>query len=172
LPRFHYLSPEELAAKRVNVECYFCTEKFMPDHKCAFKGLFLLEMDDDIEVDTAANELGISLYALTGIIIASTMTLVALVDTGCTHSFIKESLLPQLSLEVMPQEGLTVKVANSERVTSIGVSRAAEMNIDSEHFNTKFYVLPLDGFNVILGIQWLSTMGPILWGFDDLKMTF
>jgi hypothetical protein len=48
-------------------------------------------MDDDSEPDTIANELGISLHALTGIDIANTMklqvrikgtTLVTLVDTG------------------------------------------------------------------------------------------
>jgi hypothetical protein len=48
----------------------------------------------------------------------------------------------------------------------------AEMDIGSEHFNTNFYVLPLDGFDVVLGVQWLRTLGPVLWDFDDLKMTF
>jgi hypothetical protein len=181
-PLFRHRSPEELVAMCANGECYRCTKKFTPDHKCASKGVFLLEMDDDVEVDTTADELGISLHALTSIDVANTMklhvrikgkTLVALVDTGSTHTFIKEGLLPQqLGLEVTPREGLTVKVANSERVTSGGVCRAAEMDIGSEHFNTNFYVLPLDGFDVVLGVQWLRTLGPILWDFDDLKMTF
>jgi hypothetical protein len=107
--------------------------------------MFMLEMDDDIEVDTAANELGISLHALTSIDVANTMklhirikgkALVALVDTGSTHTFIKESLLPQLGLEVTPREGLTVKVANGEHATSGGVCRVAYMDIGSEHFIT------------------------------------
>jgi hypothetical protein len=107
--------------------------------------MFMLEMDDDIEVDTAANELGISLHTLTSIDVANTMklhirikgkALVALVDTGSTHTFIKESLLPQLGLEVTPREGLTVKVANGEHATSGGVCRAAYMDIGSEHFST------------------------------------
>jgi hypothetical protein len=102
-PRFHHLSPEELAAKRANGECYRCTEKFMPDHKCTSKGVFLIEMDDDVEVDVAADELGISLDTLTGIDVSNTMklrvrvkgmALVALVDTSSTHTFIKEGLLP------------------------------------------------------------------------------
>lgn len=36
--RFKRLSPEELAEKRRNQECYFCTEKYSSDHKCANKG--------------------------------------------------------------------------------------------------------------------------------------
>jgi hypothetical protein len=62
-------------AKRANDECYRYMEKFTPDHKCTSKGVFLLEMDDDSEPDTIANELGISLDALTGIDIANTMKL-------------------------------------------------------------------------------------------------
>jgi predicted aspartyl protease len=173
--------PKELAVKRVNDECYHCIEKFMPNHKCMSKDMFLLELDDDIEEDTTANELGISLHALTGIDIANIMklhmlikgkTLVALVDTGSTHTFIKKRLLPHLGLAVTPWEGLTMKVANGEHVTSDGVCREVGMDIGSEHFSTNIYVLPLDGFDIILGVQWLHTLGPILSDFDDLAMSF
>ena len=46
-PRFRRLSPEEIAEKRANRQCYFCPEKFSKDHKCATKGVFLLAMDND-----------------------------------------------------------------------------------------------------------------------------
>jgi hypothetical protein len=45
---------------------------------------------------------------------------------------------------VTPQEGLSVKVANGEHVTSGGVCRATYMDISSEHFSTDLYILPLD----------------------------
>jgi hypothetical protein len=141
--RFHRLSPEELVVKRANNECYQCTKKFTPDHRCAAKGVYVIEMDDEVEVDTAADELGISLHALTRIFVPNTMKLhisingkllVALVDTGSIHTFIKEGLLSQLGLEVTPQDGLIVKVANGERVTSEAVCRAAAMTMSSEQF--------------------------------------
>jgi hypothetical protein len=62
--------------------------------------VFLIEMDDDVEVDVTADELDISLHALTGIDVTNTMKLqvcvkgmmlVELVDTGSTHTFIKEA---------------------------------------------------------------------------------
>jgi hypothetical protein len=156
-------------------------EKFMPVHKCASKGMFLLEVDDDIKVDTTADELGISLHAFTGIDVANTMklqvrikgmTLVTLVDTGSTHNFLKEGLPPQLGLSVTPREGLSVKVANDERVTSGRVCHATYMDIGSEHFITNLYILPLDVLDIVLGVQWLRTLGPILWDFDNLTMSF
>jgi hypothetical protein len=61
--------------------------------------MFLLEMDDDVEGETA-DDLGISLHTLTGIDVSNTMTLnifihdaslVALVNMGSTHTFIQEA---------------------------------------------------------------------------------
>jgi hypothetical protein len=43
-------------------------------------------------------------------------------------------------------------VANSEHVSNDGVCRAIDMDISLEHFSTNFYVLPLNGFNIVLGI--------------------
>ena len=33
-------------------------------------------------------------------------------------------------------------------------------------------VLPLGGCDIALGIQWLRTLGPILWDFEKLTMEF
>lgn len=35
-----------------------------------------------------------------------------------------------------------------------------------------FYLLPLEGYDAVLGTQWLSTLGPIAWDFSKIKMSF
>jgi hypothetical protein len=123
-PRFRRLIAEELAGKRANNECYYCPKNFSLDHKCTTKGVFLLELDDRVEEEAAVEELGISLHALTGIDVSemmklqvsiSGMSLVALVDTGSTHTFIKEEVAMQLGLSVDLCPSLSVKVANGDR---------------------------------------------------------
>ena len=37
---------------------------------------------------------------------------------------------------------------------------------------TKFLVLPLRGCDLVLGVQWLQTLGPITWDFTALTMEF
>lgn len=92
----------------------------------------------------------------------------ALVDSGSTHTFIQEEVASQLGLLVTSPEGLSVKVANGDRVTSKGVVLRQRVHIDSEGFNINCFVLPLAGFDIILGVQWLRSLGPIMWNFDAL----
>lgn len=35
-----------------------------------------------------------------------------------------------------------------------------------------FYLLPLKGFDAVLGVQWLITLGPIQWDFSRMNMKF
>lgn len=39
-------------------------------------------------------------------------------------------------------------------------------------FQTDFRLLSLGGCNMVLGIQWLKTLGPIIWDFKNLCMEF
>ena len=67
---------------------------------------------------------------------------------------------------------MKVTVANGERVPCPGVYRAAPFSIEGTHFSTDFFALPLAGYDVVLGTQWLATLGPILWDFSALTMSF
>jgi hypothetical protein len=159
-PHFKWLSLEELATKRANGECYHCPEKYSIDHKCTTKGVFLIQLDDDMDEEDVAEDLGISLHALTGIDIDDTMKmhvaingsmLVALVDSGSTHTFIREAMASQISLQVAPRPSLSVKVTNGFRAMSKGVFPKQRVSIDDEEFDINCYILPLTGFGVILG---------------------
>jgi len=179
-PRFRRLSPDEIAEKRLNGQCYFCPEKFTRDHKCARKGVFLLELDEDEYSSDADDTVSISLHALTGLTAADTMQLhvriagvdlVALVDTSSTHNFINSDITSRLGLHVMPRPGLSVKVANGERVPSGGLCTAINLSIKGERFTLDCYALQLDSFDMVL-VRWLRTLGPIIWDFKNLSMQF
>lgn len=180
-PRFWRLSPEVLAAKQGSGECYYCPEKYAPGHRCHGKGAFLLELDDDHTAEEVADELAISLHALTAIDVADTMKLqvviagvplTALVDTGSTHTFFRDSVACQLGLTITPCRGLSVKVANGDRVANAGICIDTALHIDGEDFVIDCYQLPLAGFDVVLGVHWLRTLGPILWNFEALTLSF
>jgi len=39
-------------------------------------------------------------------------------------------------------------------------------------FQIDLFILLLAGCDMVLGIQWLQTLGPILWDFAELKIQF
>jgi len=143
-----------------------------------------MELDDDfVQVDDADSdgEPEISMHALTCIHAGDTMHLVtkiadrslrALVDSGSTHSFIATSAASQLGVVYESRPGLSVAVANGDRVLCAGVCRALPITIAHERFDVDLYVLPLDNYDVVLGCSWLKTLGPILWDFDRKSMAF
>jgi hypothetical protein len=91
--------------------------------------VFLLELEeDDTTTETGSPEdLGISLQAMTRIGVADTLrlpvsingiTLTALVDSGSTHTFLCDTAVSHVGLQVVPQPGFSIKVANGERISS------------------------------------------------------
>jgi hypothetical protein len=51
-------------------------------------------------------------------------------------------------------------VANDERVDCPEVRRA-QVDISGLVFCVDLFVMPLAGYNVVLGTQWMATLGPI-----------
>jgi hypothetical protein len=122
-----------------------------------------------------------SLQAVAGIPICDTMqvkvdlgaaTLVALLDTGSTHNFIGEDAARRTGLAIQPRPRLTATVANGERILCPGVIRGAPLVIAGEEFFVDLFVMPLAGYDLVLGTQWLVTLGRIEWNFQERTMSF
>lgn len=46
------------------------------------------------------------------------------------------------------------------------------ITIGQEDFSINFFGINLGRFNLILGVDYLKTLGPILWDLEDLCMAF
>lgn len=64
-------------------------------------------------------------------------------------------------LPIRPRPRLTATVANGEKVTYPGVIKQAPISIDGTPFNVDLYVMPLAGYDMVLGTQWLVPLGRI-----------
>jgi hypothetical protein len=145
--------------------------------------LFLLDcaVEEDIDEAAAGAELAqieessaFSLHAIAGVRATDTMQIdvnlaghafIVLLDSGSTHNFISESAAQRTRLPLQHRPCLTATVANGDRVSCVGVIRQAAITIQGDIFLVDLFVMPLAGYDMVLGTQWLATLGPILWDF-------
>ncbi|WVZ49394.1 hypothetical protein U9M48_000760 [Paspalum notatum var. saurae] len=172
------LSLEEMEECRRLGLCFNCDEHYVRRHNRQCKHLFLLEIDDGDEEPAATEEeqeeSAISLHAMAGIQMGDTMkvaislgasTLQALLDSGSTHNFISEVATARCGLRFEARTGMRVAVGNGERLSG-------RLTINTEEFTADLFVHPLAGYDVVLGTQWLASVGPILWDFSRRTMAF
>ncbi|XP_066347901.1 uncharacterized protein [Miscanthus floridulus] len=99
-------------------------------------------------------------------------SLIVLLDSGSTHNFIAEDAALRTGLPIQPRPRLTAIVANGERVACPGVIHRAPISIDNTPFHIDLFVMPLAGYDMVLGTQWMATLGKIIWDFTERSMSF
>ncbi|KAH9648976.1 hypothetical protein KPL70_025802 [Citrus sinensis] len=98
--------------------------------------------------------------------------IIVLVDSGSTHNFINSRLANMLQLPVQPTSAFPVKVANREKVICQGKHDKVHVLIQDIPFELTLYSLPITGLDVVLGVQWLESLGSVVCNWKQLTMDF
>jgi hypothetical protein len=179
------LTVAEIAERCKDGRCFHYDEPFTNGHKLVCKQSFTIELINDDEPLAMSDEPEptISIHALTGIeprsghtmkvmVIINAVALTALLDSGTTHNIIDTDAATRAGLQLTPRGDLCVAIANGDRVSSPGSCRNMSISIDGEVFIIDCYGLALGAYNMVLGVQWLESLGSILWDIDRRTMAF
>jgi hypothetical protein len=98
--------------------------------------------------------------------------LLALLDTGSMHNFIKGGTLQCLGLAVSGADQLRVTVANGDHLPCAGITRGVEVLIAGAPYTITCVGIDLGYFDFILGVDFLPTLGPITCDFDARTLVF
>ena len=63
-------------------------------------------------------------------------------------------------------------IANGGTLPYKGKCCNVHISMGDYNLRSDMFALPLGGCDVVLGAQWLRTLGPILWDFAELWMQF
>jgi hypothetical protein len=96
----------------------------------------------------------------------------ALLDSGSTHNFVNTEAAVCADNIFSASTGLCVAVANGDHLTSTGCCRQLPVSIYGEHFVLNCYGVALGTNDTVLGVQWLESLGPILWDFSRHTLAF
>nr|GEV17196.1 protein kinase-like domain, phloem protein 2-like protein [Tanacetum cinerariifolium] len=145
-PLTRRISNTEAKARHEKGLCYYCDEKYLPGtiHPQT------LRMPEKIK----------------------NKEVVVLIYGGSTHNFIDQALVDRFGLIIDREITFEVIVGNREK--ELCPSRVKELSLVIQGFTilTDFWVLPVSACPVVLGVQWLKTLGPMEINYQKLTFRF
>ena len=93
-----------------------------------------------------------------------------LVDNGASENFMTSKLARELGLEVQSIPTFTIEVGNDQREKGEGVCCGVKMLVQGILIEEKFFLMELGGTEVILGMDWLSSLGKIEADFQEMTL--
>lgn len=95
-----------------------------------------------------------------------------LVDTGGTLNFLDACVVKGLRCVMDHSKSIEVVLAYGTVMLSKGVIPQLLLIVQGHNFVVEVHVLPIIGYDLILGIPWLKKLGSIMWNFSKLTMEF
>nr|GLL29698.1 uncharacterized protein LOC109154292 [Ipomoea trifida] len=189
------LSAAEIRDKRSKGLCYNCDQKWSNSHRCQSRFLMLLGMEEDDQVcqeevtpqDDQFTEAMLitadisTLNSLSGMNTPRSLRLWGdiqgqriqiLVDGGSTHNFIQPSVAEKLHLPTTIIEKFNVYIGNGDSLHCRVRCPQVPIQMQGTIFPIDLFVLPIQGPDVVLGVQWLQQLGKITHDYAQLSMEF
>lgn len=184
-----------MAYRKAKGLCYKCGSRWGPTHKCGDTvPLHMVEelwqlfeqsgvSDDPVSAqeDSGDDLMVLSFQAIHGTEAPQTIKLMAtlfskkvimLVDSGSSSSFISQPLAALgPSLELLPHP-VQVKVANGQAIWCTHYLPHCKVCLPNHSFFIDLKVLPLQCYDIILGMDWLSTHCPMEIHWQDKWLAF
>ena len=191
--RIRRLIDKELWEKRAKGLCFHCDDKWSVNHICSKKELSVLisyeEDDGDAGDGMFAEEPGeeeekdsiISLNFVVEITNPKTMKMsgkvrkedsVVMIDSGATINFISNQAIQKLGITCEECGKFGVILGNGDEILGQGVCRRVTIHVQGLVIVQDFISLELGNSDLILGVQWLETLGPVTINWETQTMRF
>lgn len=95
-----------------------------------------------------------------------------LIDSGSTHNFMDKRIADLLGCKLQPTGRTKVSITDRSKIGVCGKIEKFKWQFQGHHFQADFMVISLGCHDIVLGMQWLHTLGPITWDFQELQMQF
>ncbi|XP_047309835.1 uncharacterized protein LOC124913284 [Impatiens glandulifera] len=175
------LEPAVFDEKRRKGLCYRCDQKWEPNHKCKTK-LFMISANEeealpDVQLvqetvvddpsllqPNSVEEPAISLHALTGYKNFQTLQIRGKIGSlPDTKKYRPQGFETQV---------VSVKVADGSTLFCSSICKNLKWSMEGKDYQADMKVLTMTGYDMVLGIEWLITLGTSAWNFEKLTFSF
>ncbi|XP_027081018.1 uncharacterized protein [Coffea arabica] len=188
------ISLQEMQYRRNNGLCFKCGEKYGIGHQCkvGYSNCMTLEEKDNAAFEDAFGEqdeqtgnpgqaMDMSLHALSEALKRKTITLTGtldgekvliLVDTESSDSYISSELVIGMDISYQwVDQPFSVIMGNETCVTNNAICNSVHWRINQHNFRYNLKVMELGGWDIILGVDWMTHFSPITFDFQQLKIS-
>nr|TKS15571.1 hypothetical protein D5086_0000032660 [Populus alba] len=95
-----------------------------------------------------------------------------LIDSGSTHNFINVNLANKHNCLLTSIKPMLVEAANGGTMACAQICKNLQWKMQGTQFQADVFVMALQNYDMVLGIQWLKLLGDILANYEDKWMTF
>jgi hypothetical protein len=97
---------------------------------------------------------------------------IVLIDYDSTHNFIHYKLAKSLNCFVYPVPEFQVMIADGATINLSGKCNKINITMGEYVMNSPMIAIPMGFVDVVLGIQWLQSIGIVAFNFQELFMKF
>jgi hypothetical protein len=97
---------------------------------------------------------------------------VVLIDSGSTHNFIHHRLSNEIHFFVHPVSNFQIIIANGGTMKCGGCCENVKLQIGDYHIKMHMLSIAMGGCDIVFGVKWLRTLGPITMDYQELYMSF
>jgi hypothetical protein len=101
-----------------------------------------------------------------------TKKVIVLIDYSSTHNFIHYKLAKALNCFIYPAPKFQVMIANGGTINCSGKFHKINITIGEYVMNSSMISIPMGGVDVVLGVQWLKSLGTVSFNFKEIFMKF
>ncbi|RRT81285.1 hypothetical protein B296_00002546 [Ensete ventricosum] len=184
---------EELRDKSVKGLCWHCNEHWSRDHRCKKGRLLLIEPADESEQEeedlehekenamedpqpTVSTVHALAGYAnpqimkIEGFLKHQLVTI--LIDTRSTNNVMDSKVATRSTLRIEDCSRFDVKVADGRILNYSQKCPRVKLVLQGQEITVDFFLLPLENYEAVLDIEWLSLLDNVFWNFSKLIVKF
>ncbi|XP_019059761.1 PREDICTED: uncharacterized protein LOC109117280 [Tarenaya hassleriana] len=118
--------------------------------------VYALDAERDIQEEEEACPEEAEAAVIAGTLCLYGVPCYTLFDMGATHSFVSTNLVDVIGTrDIEPRNDFTVRIPSGDTLTVHGVLRGIPLEVCGRLLTTDLSVVPIGGFDVILGMDWL-----------------
>lgn len=85
--------------------------------------------------------------------------MVILIDSGVTHNFISPNFTKKAHIPTITNSNLQILLGTGIMVQGLGICKRVPLHVQGLEFIVDCIALELSGIELVLGVQWLRTLG-------------